>query len=499
MLFVVNIRKSRSKLSDSRIFRASVYLHQKRDFWPIIAGGLAIFAAGTVAQYVYRALQAFHEENQVVSEDGKSSSADISPNTQASKTRNLRSFQFSEAVFGIDIGSTFSRVSQKLANSARAEILENREGSRATASTVLHTGDNLVTGQIARNQRLMKSRQTALSPVLFLGLLPSDPILRQMSLVSQSDHFETSQGIQILLQGIHYSPTELYIHILREVKTIVATRQLQSQVIPAVLATPAFFSAKQRQEASAACERSEIDCVSVESDAVCAVWGALQTEVLPTPTSRSLVAVVDVGGRLTQVSVVSISEAGADVTLESTQPLFHIGGDFIDFLLVRHYSMLFARRNGIDLVTDPMAHQRLHDAFETAKIDLSTSFATKVYVPFVSADSTGPLHFEESLSRSQWEARVEPLLQGLREAFTHIMSTSNGNSSDTQVRSNSDHGSISAVLLVGGGARSPLIKKVLEAELQKLSRDIPVVVGSEPEDMVSIGAAELASRICHRK
>ena len=149
--------------------RASLFLQQKRDFRQNIAGGIAVFAVGTVIQYIFRALQAFDKENHLVSEDGKSSNKDVTPDTQASR-RKL----YSESVFGIDIGSSFSRVSLYLANSARAEIIENREGSRATARTVLHTGDNLVIGQIARSQRLMKSRQTLLSPVLLLGLLPSD-------------------------------------------------------------------------------------------------------------------------------------------------------------------------------------------------------------------------------------------------------------------------------------------------------------------------------------
>jgi len=365
-------------------------------------------------------------------------------------------------IIGIDLGTTNSVVS--VMEGSEAKVIANSEGNRTTPSVVAFTksGERLV-GQVAKRQAVTNPENTIYSIKRFMGRR-FDEVSEEMQMVPFSV-VQAKDGLRIEIDGKKYSPEEISAMVLQKLKQA-AEDYLGEKVEKAVITVPAYFNDAQRQATK---DAGKIAGLSVERLVNEPTAAALAYGL--DKTNDQLIAVYDFGGGTFDISILEVGDGVVEV--KSTNGDTHLGGDNIDQRLIEWLLSEFKKDQGIDLSEDPMAVQRLREAAEKAKIELSTAQESEINLPFITADAGGPKHLNLKLTRPKLEQMIEDLIQRSVAPCKQALK-------DAGVTA----GDIHEVVLVGGQTRMPavqeLVKKVFDREPHK---------GVNPDEVVGIGAA----------
>ncbi len=369
----------------------------------------------------------------------------------------------SEKIIGIDLGTTNSCVA--VMEGAEPVVIPNAEGARTTSSVVgfAKTGERLV-GQIAKRQAITNPLNTIFSIKRFMGRR-YDEVTEEIKNFPYKVKRGRNDLAVIEIDGKEYSPQEISAMILGKMKQA-AEDFLGQKVTKAVITVPAYFNDAQRQATKDAGKIAGLEVMRIinEPTAASLAYGLDKK-------ANKKIAVFDLGGGTFDVSILEIGEGVFEVL--STNGDTHLGGDDFDKRIIDWLVTEFKKSDGIDLSRDPMALQRLKEAAEKAKIELSSTKETTINLPFITADASGPRHLNLTLTRSKYEGMVDDLVQRAMEPCRKAMA-------DAKV-SNSD---IGEVVLVGGMTRMP---KVVEEVERFFGREAHK--GVNPDEVVAVGAA----------
>jgi len=368
-------------------------------------------------------------------------------------------------IIGIDLGTTNSCVA--VIEAGDPVVIANAEGSRTTPSVVAFTdkGERLV-GQIARRQAITNPENTVYAIKRLIGRKFTDPeVKKDIEIVSYKIAEAKNQDAWVKVRDKEYSPAEISAMVLQKMKKT-AEDYLGEEVKDAVITTPAYFNDSQRQATK---DAGRIAGLNVQ-------------RIINEPTAASLaygldkkkdmkIAVFDLGGGTFDISILELGEGVFEV--KSTNGNTHLGGEDFDQRVIEYLAEEFKKDQGIDLKTDRMALQRLKEAAEKAKMELSSSMETDVNLPFITADATGPKHLNIKLSRSKLEKLVEDLIDKVEGPCRTALKDAGLSSSD-----------INEVILVGGMTRMP---KVQERVKSIFGREPGK--GVNPDEVVAVGAA----------
>jgi molecular chaperone DnaK len=368
-------------------------------------------------------------------------------------------------VIGIDLGTTNSVVA--VIEAGEPTVLENSEGSRLTPSIVAITkgGERLV-GQVAKRQSITNPENTVYSIKRLMGRKFDDPeVQRTMKSVPYKITRAANGDVRVVLAGREYSPPEISAMILQKLRTD-AEAKLGERITQAVITVPAYFNDTQRQATKDAGKIAGLEVLRIinEPTAASLAYGLEKKK-------DETIAVYDLGGGTFDISILQLGEGVFEV--KATNGDTHLGGDDFDQHIIDWLVSEFRRDQGIDLSKDRMALQRLKEAAERAKIELSSSMQTEINLPFITADSNGPKHLVMTLSRSKLDQLVGDLIERTRGPVMKALEDAGMKASD-----------INEVVLVGGQTRMPavvdLVRKIFGKEPNK---------GVNPDEVVAIGAA----------
>lgn len=367
-------------------------------------------------------------------------------------------------IIGIDLGTTNSCVSVMEGN--EPVVIPNSEGGRTTPSVVAFTksGERLV-GQPAKRQAVTNPKNTISSIKRFMGR-KRDEVSREVSEVPYEVASGDNGSARVKIIDRLYSPPEISAMVLQKMKKT-AEDYLGQEVTEAVITVPAYFNDSQRQATKDAGEIAGLKVRRIinEPTAAALAYG------LDKKHKDQIIAVYDLGGGTFDVSILQLGEGVFEV--KSTNGDTHLGGDDFDQRLIDYLADEFAKLEGIDLRKDPMALQRLKEAAEKAKIELSSSVQTDVNLPFITATQDGPKHLNMTLSRSKFEQLVDDLIQRTTGPCENAIKDAGVTPSQ-----------IDEVILVGGSTRVPkvqdLVKQIFGREPHK---------GVNPDEVVAVGAA----------
>src|SRR6187402_2922343 len=318
-------------------------------------------------------------------------------------------------VIGIDLGTTNSVVA--IMEGDQPKVLINSQGSRLTPSVVGFTdkGEILV-GQVAKHQQVTNPKNTVFSIKRFMGRRHSE-VAQEEKMVPYEITGGAEEYVKVKVRGKEYTPEQISSFILQDLKKT-AEDYLGEKVTDAVITVPAYFNDAQRKATKDAGE----------------IAGLKVLRVLPEPTAAALaygldkkknekILVFDLGGGTFDVSVLDVGEGVFEVL--SINGDTHLGGDDYDQVLVDHIAEEFRKQQGIDLRKDAMALQRLKEAAEKAKIELSANMETSVNLPFITADASGPKHLQMSITRSKFESLTAPLTERCRQPVMKALQDAN--------------------------------------------------------------------------
>src|SRR6266853_88539 len=335
-------------------------------------------------------------------------------------------------VIGIDLGTTNSVVA--VVEGGDPTVIANQEGSRLTPSVVAFTkeGETLV-GQVAKRQAITNPDNTIFSIKRFMGRR-YDEVLNEIKLVPYKVLKAKNGDARVESRGKEYSPPEISALVLRKLKEA-AEAYLGEKVTQAVITVPAYFNDSQRQATKDAGAIAGLEVLRIvnEPTAAALAYGLDKKK-------DETVAVYDLGGGTFDISVLEIGEGVVEV--KATNGDTHLGGDDFDQKIMDWIAEEFKKDNGIDLSKDRMALQRLKEAAEKAKIELSSTMETEINLPFITADQSGPKHLVLKLTRSKFEQLVDAILQRLRPPVEKAIADAG---LDTK--------KIDEVVLVGGSTR----------------------------------------------
>ncbi|GMO69054.1 MAG: molecular chaperone DnaK [Treponemataceae bacterium] len=367
-------------------------------------------------------------------------------------------------IIGIDLGTTNSCVS--VMEGGEAIVIQNAEGGRTTPSIVGFTakGERVV-GQPAKNQMVNNPQNTVYSIKRFIGHRYSE-LSGEAKLVPYKvvDHGE---DVRVNIDGKDYSPQEVSAFILQKMKKT-AEDYLGETVTEAVITVPAYFNDAQRQATKDAGKIAGLDVKRIinEPTAASLAYGFNKDQ-----KSEKLIAVYDLGGGTFDISILELGDGVFEV--KSTNGDTHLGGDDFDRRIINWLVDEFKHDSGIDLSKDSMALQRLREAAEKAKIELSATASAEINLPFITADASGPKHLQKTLSRAKFEQMTEDLLERSKEPCRKAIADA-GISIDK----------IDEVLLVGGSTRMPKVQEIVKQLFGKEGSK-----GVNPDEAVAIGAA----------
>ncbi|MBK8271168.1 MAG: molecular chaperone DnaK [Planctomycetes bacterium] len=366
-------------------------------------------------------------------------------------------------IIGIDLGTTNSVVA--VMEGGAPKVLTNAMGARTTPSVVAFTdkGERLV-GQVAKHQQVTNPKNTIFSIKRFMGRRHSE-VASEEKLVPYEVIGGNEELVRVRIRGKDYSPPEISAMILQDLKKT-AEDYLGEKVDAAVITVPAYFNDSQRKATK---EAGEIAGFEVK-------------RVLPEPTAAALaygedknkggkIAVFDLGGGTFDVSILDVGD-GVFETL-SINGDTHLGGDDFDQVLIDHVAEEFRKQYGIDLRDDAMAHQRLKEACEKAKCELSSSMETTINLPFITADASGPKHLNMTLTRTKFEQVTEHLVERCRRPTIKAIE-------DAKLTA----GEIKECILVGGSTRIPAVQRLCKEIFGKEPNK-----SVNPDEAVGIGAA----------
>ncbi|MBW4430458.1 MAG: molecular chaperone DnaK [Pelatocladus maniniholoensis HA4357-MV3] len=368
-------------------------------------------------------------------------------------------------VVGIDLGTTNSCIA--VIEGGKPLVIANAEGQRTTPSVVAYTktGDRLV-GQIARRQGVLNSENTFYSIKRFIGR-KYDEITREASEVSYKVVRDSTGNVKIDSPALkkQFAPEEISAQVLRKLVDD-ASKYLGEKVTQAVITVPAYFNDSQRQATQDAGKIAglEVRRIINEPTAAALAYGLDKK-------SNETILVFDLGGGTFDVSILEVGDGVFEV--KSTSGDTHLGGDDFDRKLVDWMASEFQRNEGIDLRKDKQALQRLNEAAEKAKIELSSTTQTTINLPFVTATQEGPKHLDLTLTRGQFEQMCADLLDRCRIPVEQALKDANLNSA-----------ALNEVVLVGGSTRIPAVQQLVRRMTGKEPNQ-----GVNPDEVVAIGAA----------
>ncbi len=366
-------------------------------------------------------------------------------------------------IIGIDLGTTFSVVA--VMEGGQPVVIPNQEGQRTTPSVVGFTksGERLV-GQVAKRQAVTNPENTVYSIKRFMGRR-FDEVGEETRLVPYKVVRGANGDARVEISGKQYSPPEISAMILTKLKEA-AEAYLGQKLTEAVITVPAYFNDAQRQATKDAGKIAGLDVKRIinEPTAAALAYGLDKKK-------NETIAVYDFGGGTFDISILEVGEGVVEV--KSTNGDTHLGGDNIDQRIIEWIISEFKKDNGIDLSKDQMALQRLKEAAEKAKIELSTLLETEINLPFITADATGPKHLVTKLTRSRFVQMVQDILNRTLEPCKRALSDANVTPDK-----------IDEVVLVGGSTRIPRVQEMVREFFGKEPHK-----GVNPDEVVAIGAA----------
>ncbi|HEY9613920.1 molecular chaperone DnaK [Allocoleopsis sp.] len=368
-------------------------------------------------------------------------------------------------VIGIDLGTTNSCVA--VLEGGQPIVISNSEGGRTTPSIVGFgkAGERLV-GQLAKRQAVTNAENTIYSIKRFIGRRWDDTAMER-SRVPYNCVKGRDDTVDVQIRGRTYTPQEISAMILQKLKAD-AESFLGEPVEQAVITVPAYFTDAQRQATKDAGTIAGLEVLRIinEPTAAALAYG------LDKQSEEQRILVFDLGGGTFDVSILQLGDGVFEV--KATSGNNHLGGDDFDNVIVRWMSENFKATEGIDLGTDKMALQRLREAAEKAKVELSSMLSTSINLPFITADETGPKHLEMELSRSKFEELASELITGTIEPVTQALKDSELKPDD-----------IDRILLVGGSTRIPAVQEAIKKFFGGRTPDKSV----NPDEAVALGAA----------
>jgi molecular chaperone DnaK len=368
-------------------------------------------------------------------------------------------------VIGIDLGTTNSCVA--VMDGKNARLIENAEGMRTTPSIVAFTSDGeRLVGQPAKRQAVTNPTNTIFAVKRLIGRRYVDPMVEKDKGLVPYKIVKASNGdAWVEADGKSYSPSQISAFILQKMKET-AEANLGEKVTQAVITVPAYFNDAQRQATKDAGKIAGLEVLRIlnEPTAAALAYGLEKKK-------QSKIAVYDLGGGTFDISILDIGDGVFEV--KSTNGDTFLGGEDFDMRLVNYLADEFQRGQGINLRNDNLARQRLKEAAEKAKIELSATTQTEINLPFITADATGPKHLVVKLTRAKFESLVEDLVQKTVEPCLNALKDAGLAAKD-----------ISEVVLVGGMTRMPKIQEVVQKIFGKEPHK-----GVNPDEVVAIGAA----------
>ena len=372
-------------------------------------------------------------------------------------------------MIGIDLGTTNSCVS--VMDGTTPKVLENSEGDRTTPSFVAYTDDDILVGQSAKRQAVTNPKDTLYAVKRLIGRkFDEDAVKKDQDIVPYTIVKADNGDAWVEAKGKKVAPPEVSAKILQKMKKT-AEDYLGQEVTEAVITVPAYFNDDQRKATKDAGKIAGLDVKRIinEPTAAALAYG------LDKKKNEQKIVVYDLGGGTFDVSIIEISNLDGEQSFDvlSTNGDTFLGGEDFDLRLIDHLADEFKKDQGVDLKNDPMAIQRLKEAAEKAKIELSSSTQTDINLPYVTADASGPKHLNMKLTRAKLESLVEDLVSRTLEPCKQALSDAGLSASD-----------INEVILVGGQTRMP---KVQEAVQNFFGKEPKKEVN--PDEAVAMGAA----------
>jgi molecular chaperone DnaK len=366
-------------------------------------------------------------------------------------------------VIGIDLGTTNSVVS--VIEGGEPIVITNSEGGRTTPSVVAFTdSEERLVGQVAKRQAITNPTRTIFSAKRFIGRQFTE-VQEEIKKVPYKVESGPGGAAVFRINDKTYKPEEISARVLQKMKQT-AEDYLGQEVTQAVITVPAYFNDSQRQSTKDAGRIAGLEVLRIinEPTAAALAYGLDRKK-------EEKIAVYDFGGGTFDISILELGEGVFEV--KSTNGDTHLGGDDIDQVLIDHIADEFKKENGIDIRKDPMALQRLKDAAEKAKCELSSTLETSVDIPFITADASGPKHLQMKLSRSKFEQLVRPLVDRTVGPCKKALSDAGLQPSE-----------IDEVILVGGSTRIPLVQQTVKTLFGREPHK-----GVNPDEVVAVGAA----------
>jgi molecular chaperone DnaK len=366
-------------------------------------------------------------------------------------------------IIGIDLGTTNSVVA--VMEGGEPVVITNPEGSRITPSVVGFTkSSERLVGQVAKRQAVTNPENTVFSIKRFMGR-KFDEVTEEMKMVPYSVVRASNGDVRVQAGGKEYSPPEVSAMILQKLKQA-AEEYLGQTVTKAVITVPAYFNDAQRQATKDAGQIAGLEVMRIvnEPTAAALAYGLDKKK-------DETIAVYDFGGGTFDISILEVGEGVVEV--KATNGDTHLGGDNLDQRVIEWIIAEFRKQEGIDLSKDRMALQRLKEAAEKAKMELSTVMETDINLPFITADQNGPKHLTMRLTRAKFESLVDDLLQKTVGPTKQALS-------DAGV----DSRQIDEVVLVGGSTRIPRVQQIVKELFGKEPHK-----GVNPDEVVAVGAA----------
>jgi molecular chaperone DnaK len=367
-------------------------------------------------------------------------------------------------IIGIDLGTTNSCVA--IMEGGQPKVLINAQGSRTTPSVVAFTdkGERLV-GQPAKHQQVTNPKNTIYSIKRFMGRRTNE-VAREQKMVPYAIQGGGDDLVKVDIRGKQYTPPEISAIVLQELKKV-AEDYLGEKIERAVITVPAYFNDAQRQATKDAGEIAglKVERIINEPTAAALAYGLEKKK-------NARIAVFDLGGGTFDVSILDVGDGVFEVL--STNGDGHLGGDDFDDRIITFLADEFRKKEGIDITKDAMALQRLKEAAEKAKIELSTQMETTVNLPFITADQTGPKHLQVTVTRAKFEDMCSDLFTRLRGPCEQALKDAKLDPKDVQ-----------EVVMVGGSIRIPKVQQIAKEIFKTDSLDRSI----NPDEVVAIGAA----------
>mmetsp|Transcript_17956 Transcript_17956/g.30046 ORF Transcript_17956/g.30046 Transcript_17956/m.30046 type:complete len:470 (+) Transcript_17956:29-1438(+) len=444
-------------------------LSPQREFVPILLGGLAVLAVGTIARYVVRTKIRVDEEEE--------KARGLNPDDDSLGNVNSLAKILQVKSIGVDVGSSFCRLS--IRNGEMTNVMENSSGQYGMPAHILNTADGVVVGSIAKQNRFMKSSNALSGYHLLSGLPPTDSLaiaaLQQLNLAPDADEGDEKE-VSATAYGESFTASQMRSIFAKELFTTAASKDMEAALLPAIVSVPNYFSDEQKLAAVESSRTGGLNIIYAIPDGLSSVLGMYQRGLIPDLIGQYVV--VDVGGSLTQFSVIDCKAEDEEPTLIAEKTIFS-GSDEINNIIATFVAEKFKMDTGIDLLQDTMAKQRLYDGIESLKIDLSSAMSSSLNVPYITADAQGvPKHLDLDISRSTFENLITSHTDSFAEPMKELLAKAGISDPMTQIKGQ---------IVVGGGARVPIVLRTLEDFFGESTKTL---FESEPEVVNVVGAAQ---------